>query len=152
MTGIYHYLTRIIPALSVVALAILLVFSFIVAPRGRTDGDEHHGEATISQLILGAYTVLLHIMSIMFPARVCWAMGDVTKRMKEAAASSDTPKRRRNKASKNERGSPPKKGPLMVIILPAYKEEMATLEETLRVLASHQQARNTYHVCCHPEE
>jgi len=36
--------------------------------------------------------------------------------------------------------------PLFLIILPAYKEEMSTLEDTLKVLASHTQARASYHV------
>ncbi|PWN32208.1 uncharacterized protein FA14DRAFT_127241 [Meira miltonrushii] len=39
-----------------------------------------------------------------------------------------------------------------VIILPAYKEEMATLRETLDVLASHPLAKTMYHVCLGMEE
>ncbi|KAF2772456.1 hypothetical protein EJ03DRAFT_266627 [Teratosphaeria nubilosa] len=42
--------------------------------------------------------------------------------------------------------------PLFVILLPAYKEEMATLEETLRVLASHPQAKHSYHIYLAMEE
>lgn len=39
-----------------------------------------------------------------------------------------------------------------VILLPAYKEEMATLRETLDVLASHPLAKTMYHVCLAMEE
>jgi hypothetical protein len=36
------------------------------------------------------------------------------------------------------------------VIVPNYKEEMDTLKETLEVLASHPQARNSYDVSCFP--
>ncbi len=39
---------------------------------------------------------------------------------------------------------------LHAIVIPNYKEENDTLRETLEVLASHPQARNTYDVSCFP--
>lgn len=36
--------------------------------------------------------------------------------------------------------------PIFVIILPPYKEIMSTIKEMLRALASHAQARQSYHV------
>ncbi|OQO04036.1 hypothetical protein B0A48_10679 [Cryoendolithus antarcticus] len=91
-------------------------------------------------------------MSIAFPARVCWSMLDMNRRMKEAATVMPNTRRRRVASLKNEDGEKPFPVPLFVIILPAYKEDNTTLETTLRVLASHPQARLCYHVYLAMEE
>lgn len=151
MASTYVWLTRCIPAFSVVFCFTLLFTSLIISPYGKGESGNHTGEATIPQLILSVYTVLLHILSIVFPVRVCWSMRDVLKKMREAG--NDMPSGRRPRVqSIGEKGSEQIPVPLFVIILPAYKEEMATLEETLRVLASHLQARASYHVrtLCRP--
>lgn len=140
------YATRTIPAWSVCFIAILLVFSFLIRPYGQGDPGHRDGSATPWQIILSIYTVVLHILSVIFPARVCYALGDVMQRMKETATLKDTPKKRRTQSIKTPAGSIAFPLPLFVIILPAYKEEMSTLDQTLRVLASHPQARHAYHV------
>ncbi|EME80830.1 uncharacterized protein MYCFIDRAFT_20982, partial [Pseudocercospora fijiensis CIRAD86] len=139
--------TRCIPAFSCIAVFILLVLSFLISPFGKGTPGKHNGEATVPQLILSGYTVLLHLLSIAFPVRVCWAMRDVLKKMREAIV--DTPIRSSARSlsikteNKEEIGHPV---PLFIIILPAYKEDMSTLEETLRVLGAHSQARSSYHL------
>ncbi|KAK5766393.1 hypothetical protein LTS12_003310 [Elasticomyces elasticus] len=140
------YLTRIIPALSVCGITSLLVFSFLIDPYGRGEPGKRHGGATVWQLALSVYTSILHVMSILFPARVCFALGDVVKNIKESvAASAESEKSWKAQTMVTEKGkSMP--APLFVILLPAYKEDMGTLEDTLRVLASHGQARESYHV------
>lgn len=143
----FLWATRCIPAFSVCIVVTVLVFAFIVRPFGRHDTSRHHGKATTWQLVLSAYTVLLHIMSIIFPTRVCWALGDIMQRMKVVAMIRDNPQKRKTQTIKTEEGSVTYPVPLFVIILPAYKEEMSTLEETLRVLGSHPQAHHSYHVC-----
>lgn len=140
------YLARIVPVLSLVGVTVVLVFSFFLEPYRKIQRGQHNGETTLSQLLLSAYTVFLHLLSVMFPARVCWAMGDVTKKMKNAAGLTKWPKRRRTQVVKGENGSSVYPTPTFVIIVPAYKEEMHTMEETLRVLGSHVQARTSYHV------
>ncbi|KXT01742.1 hypothetical protein AC578_2731 [Pseudocercospora eumusae] len=147
MASTYVWATRCIPAFSCIAVAILLVLSFLVSPFGKGTPGKHNGEATVPQLILSAYTVLLHLLSIAFPVRVCRAMRDVLKNMREAVV--DTPIRSRGssqsvKTEKHEELGHPV--PLFIIILPAYKEDMSTLEETLRVLGAHSQARSSYHL------
>jgi len=142
----YTWVTRCTPAWSVCIVAVLLVFAFIIKPFGKGEAGRHHGEATPWQLVLSVYTVVLHIISIMFPARVCYALGNVMKKMKESALIKDTPKKRKTQTVKTEKGTVTYPLPLFAIILPAYKEDMATMEETLRVLASHPQARHSYHV------
>lgn len=142
----YAWTTRCIPAFSCAAVIVLLVFAFIVQPFGKGEKGHHNGEVTPAQFVLSIYTVLLHVMSIMFPARVCWSMHDMIRRMKEANAVMPNTRRRRVASMKSDEGDITFPVPLFVIILPAYKEEMETLEMTLQVLASHSQARHCYHV------
>lgn len=143
----FAYLTRCIPALSVCCIAALLVFSFLVEPYGRGEAGSRHGTSTTWQLLLSSYTVLLHIMSIAFPARVCYALGDIIKNLREhSKLKDDGAMWPTAQTIKTEHGAISFPAPLFVIILPAYKEEMSTLEETLRVLAAHPQARHCYHV------
>ncbi|KAI6907613.1 hypothetical protein D0869_12121 [Hortaea werneckii] len=153
-SGTYVYITRIIPALSVLTLITLIVYSFVIEPYGQNSSRRSHGPAAATswQLALSAYTILLHFMTIAFPARVCWAMGDVIRHMKELASIKDSPKKRRGQILKGDRGCMTLQTPMFVIILPAYKEEITTLEETLRVLASHPRARQSYHIYLAMEE
>ncbi|KAK1061208.1 hypothetical protein LTR74_011218 [Friedmanniomyces endolithicus] len=145
------YWTRIIPAWSVCGIAILLVCSFLVQPYGKGEPGRRHGAATAWQFVLGFYTVALHILSILFPARVCYALGHVIKEIKENAALANDRRYVSNiQTVETEKGTTP--APLFVILLPAYKEDMGTLEETLRVLASHAQARHCYHIYLAMEE
>lgn len=150
MTSTYLWATRCIPAFSCVAVAVLLVLSFVVWPYGKGDKGEHRGNATIPQLVLAVYTVFLHILSVAFPVRVCYAMGNVIKKIQESSSIEDHPQHRSLQLVKTKEGELAFPAPLFVIILPAYKEDLETLEETLRVLASHPQARHCYHVRCNP--
>ncbi|KAK6436496.1 hypothetical protein LTR95_007306 [Oleoguttula sp. CCFEE 5521] len=148
----YLWTTRCIPAFSIATVIVLLIFALVISPYGRGEKGRHHGETTWSQLVLGLYLVVLHVMSIAFPARVCWSMLDMNRRIKEAATVMPNTRRRRVASLKNEDGEKPFPVPLFVIILPAYKEDNTTLETTLRVLASHPQARLCYHVYLAMEE
>ena len=145
----YAWITRCVPAFSICAVAILLVLALIVQPYGREEEGRYNGKTTWAQLVLSVYTVLLHIMSIAFPLRVCWSMIDMNRRMRDAAALMPNTRRRGAGSVKSDEGDFTFPVPLFVIIIPAYKEEVETLEMTLRVLASHSQARHCYHVC-HP--
>lgn len=68
------------------------------------------------------------------------------KKMKENASIRDSPKTRKLRYVKTTKGTTAYPSLLFIIIIPAYKESVQTLEETLRVLASHSQARHAYHV------
>jgi len=142
----YAWVTRCIPAFSICAVAVLLVLALVVQPHGREEEGRYNGETTWAQLVFSVYTVLLHIMSIAFPVRVCWSMVDMIRRMKDATRVMPNTRRRRAASIKSDEGDFTFPVPLFVIIIPAYKEEMETLETTLRVLASHSQARHCYHV------
>ncbi|KAK4574198.1 hypothetical protein LTR86_001959 [Recurvomyces mirabilis] len=148
-TSTYAWFTRTIPAWSVCFIVVMLVFSFLVEPYGSgMTARRYDSSATAWQLVLSFYTVLLHIMSIAFPARVCYAMGDVIQQIKKESSTAvkESPKRRKTQTVRTEKGSQTFPVPLFVIILPAYKEDMHTLEETLRVLGAHPQARHSYHI------
>nr|POF14946.1 hypothetical protein CFP56_71893 [Quercus suber] len=143
---------RCIPALSVLLLSYLLILSLVVAPYGKGERGKHDGSATIPQIILSIYLVFLYIMSIAFTARVCYAIGHVSKNLKESSRITDKPQGYSVQPIKTENGTTAIPAPLFVVILPAYKEEMETLEETLRVLGSHTQAHDCYHVYLAMEE
>ncbi|SMQ51797.1 unnamed protein product [Zymoseptoria tritici ST99CH_3D7] len=145
--------TRCVPAFSIGLVFVLLAYAFVVAPYGKAYNGDYTGEATSSQLILSIYTVLLHILSIVFPIRVCWSLRDVVKRMRNSAAIENPSTPRLEKQEFTMKGNETQLTfPSFPIILPAYKEEVSTLEETLRVLASHPQARQSYHVYLAMEE
>lgn len=152
MASTYVWLTRCIPAFSIAIVVAFLVHCFIFTPYGKGEPGKHHGEDTIPQLILAAYVAFLHVLSIAFPLRASWAMRYVLKATKATAEDIPTGRRRRVQSIsiKNDQEVIELPVPLFAIILPAYKEDMATLEDTLRVLASHAQAARTYHVCLKP--
>ncbi|KAK5114192.1 hypothetical protein LTR62_002762 [Meristemomyces frigidus] len=144
----YAWLTRTIPAWSVCFIVTMLVFSLLVEPYWKDARGRRHESATPWQLVLSVYTVILHLMSIYFPARVCYAMGDVIMHIKQemAAPVKDCARRKKTQTVRTEKGSVTYPVPLFVVILPAYKEDMHTLQETLRVLGAHPQARHSYHI------
>jgi hypothetical protein len=146
MSGLYVFFTRILPALSVLAIVVLLVFAFVISPHGQYARGQDYSEATTSQLVLSVYTIFLHLVSVLFGVRVNLAIGNVIRNVKEAAGVVDKPKRRKHVIVKNELGKASYPTPVFVIIIPQYKEEMQTMNETLRVLAAHPQARHAYHV------
>ncbi|KAF2213719.1 hypothetical protein CERZMDRAFT_39472 [Cercospora zeae-maydis SCOH1-5] len=152
MASTYTWTTRCLPGFSICAVFALLLCSFIISPYGKGEPGKHNGEATLPQLILSGYTVFCHVMSIVFPIRVCWAIRNLLKNMRTSALEVPNTTRHRAHSAKRDSGTLGQPVPRFVIILPAYKEEIATLEETLQVLASHAQARASYHLYLAMEE
>ncbi|PMD18508.1 hypothetical protein NA56DRAFT_672343 [Hyaloscypha hepaticicola] len=125
---------------------------------------------TNSQLVLVYYTIFVHVLGLLFPIRLCWAVKSMTTNLKrtqiQAAPLRKLAKRIQFRHSKSESGYEDSlssdysesdvevsteseyEDELLVhaIILPNYKEEMDTLRETLEVLASHQLARSSYEI------
>lgn len=136
--------------------------------------------------VLAYYSLLIHALVFLFPARACWSLWTITRSLRRAVQSKaieDYKKcrfRRRvsltsvssqdtlttgtltvesntcspviSDASDSEldnytEDTEISEDPLIhAIVVPNYKEEVDTLRETLDVLASHSQARTTYHV------
>lgn len=146
MTSIWVWATRCIPAFSTFFVAALCILSFIIDPYGMRRKGAHSGDATVAQTILSVYTIVLHICALLFPLRVCWAVYDILVKMKEAASEAPYLRRRRAASITGDESLPASPIPLFAIILPAYKEDLEMLEETLQVLASHPQATYCYDV------
>ena len=64
--GTYIYITRIIPALSLLVLLTIIIFSLVIEPYGQNSSSRPSGPAAATswQLVLSAYTVLLHLSLI----------------------------------------------------------------------------------------
>lgn len=146
MAELYAWVTRCIPAFSIGLVIALSFFGLFASQFGGVGHAGHTVEATVLQLILAGYILFLHTLSVVYPLRVCYSIRDVTKRMKEASSETVTSQIGPGPDTKHVKESPQPQCPLFAIILPAYKEEVSTLEETLRVLAAHPQARESYHV------
>ena len=131
--ALWYYITRITPAISLLWLLILIMFSFHVHPFGRSGTGKHTGKATIWQLLLSLYTVVLHSISLFFTVRACSALIEITNKISDAATI-------------DEKGTVSTL--LFAIIVPSYKETLDTLNDTMRVLAAHPKARSSYHVNC----
>ena len=143
----FCWLTRCLPAISVCCVGAVLALSFVVDPYGKGEPGKHHGSATLWQLCLSVYCLFLHMLSVAFPARLCYAISELTRNVREAATTKDVLQWQQTSAvAQDGKEQAPFPAPMFVIIVPAYKEEMETLEETLRVLASHPRARHAYHV------
>jgi hypothetical protein len=174
--------------LSLLALLCLMFLAFWPASKKNDDTKDDAGRAgrgrhrhfrpqiTTSQLALVYYTIFVHVLGLLFPVRLWWAVRSMTSNLKRAETQA-APVRRitpriQFKTSESESGYEDSissdcsesevevatessftteseyEDELLVhaIILPNYKEEMDTLRETLEVLASHQLARSSYEV------
>jgi hypothetical protein len=136
----WQYFTRIAPATSLLLPLTILVFSYLINPFGQGSEHERQGYATVWQKLLSVYVVTLHVLSLLFPVRLLLALRDITGKMALHAQQDTT------KTSDAIVDSSTSAWPLFVILLPSYQESRSTMETTLRVLASHTQARMQYHV------
>lgn len=146
---LYDYVTRILPALSVVLLGALTIKVLYLEPFGRRSDTYHRGAATIWHWIYSIYVIALHLLSVAFPARLNLALRDITRAISEAAtldrASSTKDKQGQDDSCLGEADAS-QDASFSVVIIPAYKEELHTLQDTLAVLASHADAAAHYHV------
>lgn len=145
MATLYWFL-RCIPGISTLLLLLLLESSLGVLRSGYA--FYYHGRHTESslatpiglQILFSVYTLFLHFIAFTFPLRVALAARNAAKAI-------------RHQHSRD--GRPPKQGDrtvTMVVVIPAYKESLDTMRETLDVLASHQDAGETYDIFLAMEE
>lgn len=130
------YAARIAPALALIALLLLLWKSFVLVENQKPPPQEDKPpNASFWQCLLAAYLILLHIITASIPLRAFYALGRVISKTEEKAQDL----------------SPFQSMPMQslltfAIIIPAYKEAVDTLSETLDVLASHPHAQACYDV------
>ncbi len=143
-------------------------------------GGALHGGYTSSHLLYGltawqiiyiGWSLFAHVCAcLLFPLRLCWASWHISDEIKAARAQTgDRPQLLSPKPEKIKTESPVLDGPLArvptpanpapddvsdsvihAVIIPAYKEDIDTLRETLAVLASHLLASTCYDVREYP--
>lgn len=88
----------------------------------------------VAQVLFSIYTLFLHLLATTFPLRLAYAASSATRGIRENHERGMQPPADARRAAKN------------AIIIPAYKETLDTMRETLDVLACHQDAAVTYDV------
>jgi len=137
--ALYQWFLRCAPGLSILLLFLLIELSLGV---GRsTYLYLHHKQPQrplldpiVPQLLFSAYSLFLHVLAFVFPLRLANAARTATNGIRSYHARDVLP------LKQNEPST------IMVIILPAYKETLDTMRETLDVLASHTDASTSYDV------
>lgn len=145
----WAYVTRVIPGLSWLFLCSFCIFCFTHQPLGTDEDGDGDREASIWHVLLAVYTIWLHVMSTLFPARLVLSLGSVIANITQHAKYDDNKVKSdpllAHPPQPDEKGVPAL-SPVFVIIVPSYEEDLSTLQDTLRVLAAHPQARFGYHV------
>ena len=172
---LYSWCSRCIGGLS---LCLLLFLTFWVLSTeiksGHNSGESMSRCTGILTILYAYYSLLIHILVLIFPLRACWAIWDVNCSLKMMVRG----KKWRNpslnskcSSSQSSSGgfastyaslSPSISGEIeseyfadtetderkdiYAILIPSYREDVDVLRETLEVLASHPQARSQYDV------
>lgn len=131
------YAARIAPALALIALLLLLWKSLasLVESQRLPPEEDKPPNASFWQCLLAAYLILLHIITASIPLRAFRALGYVISKTEEKARDLSP-----------LQSLPMQSLLIFAIIIPAYKETVDTLGETLGILASHPHAQACYDV------
>ncbi|KAB8356635.1 hypothetical protein FH972_024212 [Carpinus fangiana] len=150
-----HWLLRCLPALSGLCIVLLSLTAFTGFPSnvlgslgagvGRVSRHRQADQWTVAQALWCFYTVVLHLLTWQYNIRLIWAMIRITSKIKRAA-DSDVKNEGGEKQAEGEAGI------MHVLMLPAYREDIDTLQETLDVFASHNLAASNYYVYLAMEE
>lgn len=156
MSSFVRWATRCIPGLSVLALLVLIesalqIFQTTFIGLTYPTGLIKRANPVVAQFLFSTYTIWLHVLALLFPIRLCRAVWSATSAIQKAQYESGNFLSIKEKD--NDGGSPKlrskgiEEGDIVhAIIIPIYKEEVETLEDTLNVLASHPAAREMYDV------
>lgn len=148
--ALIHWLQRCTPGVSTLAIVFLLgvcaTWSRAGDKQETTDGTKPGREPlTFSEGFFIFYTTFLHIVISALPLRIFRGARLATQQMQAALkASQQESDQPENLQSSGHQ--PSSSGLIHVSILPSYKESIQTLQDTLRVLASHRMAESTYGV------
>lgn len=161
MPAFLTWLTRCLPGLSSILLIVLIecalrplqtVWMQFEYPSFLLTTNN----SVVAQLTFITYSLFLHVLALLFPLRLCLAARTATEEIQRAHSDTDSATATApSDPSGGEQewtrlddvaGSDTHGQIIMAIILPSYKEEIAVLEDTLRVLASHRLAQSSYDV------
>ena len=160
--------------LGIVALICLILAAFVwdrPSQEKYVDGKLRK-QITNGQLVYVYYTLFVHVLSVLFALRLCWATKSMIRNLKMVAIQQQASLFRASSMSRkgSEAGYEgsidsdssdsmelstlndndwDEKPLVHAIILPNYKEDLDTLRETLDVLACHPQASSSYEVSLH---
>lgn len=187
--ALYAWCLRCVPGLGIVFLSSLIICALVdhrpfwhsglsspdysaIGPS--LDTSQRSSTLSVAQTIFALYNVFIHILSLIFPMRLCWSLWQITGQIQDLASQHavaspieeektrtvgspsssltpiDTGWRLKPGHWSHDGGAPKKanaKGMVLhAILLPNYKEDIDTFRGTLDVLASHAQARTSYDV------
>lgn len=161
MPAFLHWLTRCLPGLSSLLLIVLIECALQPLQTAWMKFEYptfllKTNNPVLAQLLFISYSLFLHVLALLFPLRLCLAARAATEEIQRAHSDTDagleTPQDGPSGAEQewdrlnDTPGADTYGQTIMAIILPSYKEEVAVLEDTLRVLASHRLARSSYDV------
>lgn len=143
--GIGLWLQRCTPGVSSLVIIFLLGVSNLRLSAGdaqeMTDGTgPGRHRLTFSEGFFIFYTIFLHIVLSAIPVRIFRGARLATQQIQEVLEVS----RQESDQPENPQSSPSEL--IHVSIIPSYEESIETLQDTLRVLASHRLAKSTYDV------
>lgn len=145
-----HWIQRCTPGVSTLAIIFLLGgfnSRFFTGERQEMTNDTRLGRdrITFSEGFFILYTVFLHIVITTVPLRIFRGARLATQEIQAALKASQLESDQPGSLQSSSHQSIPSEL-IHVSIIPSYKESIETLQDTLRVLASHRMARNTYDV------
>lgn len=146
--GIGLWLQRCTPGVSSLVIIFLLGVSNTKFPVGdaqeMTDGTSlRRQRLTFSEGFFIFYTIFLHIVLSAIPLRIFRGARLATQQIQAALEVS----RQESDQPGNPQGRGHQSSPTQLIhvsIIPSYKESIDTLQDTLKILASHRLAKSTY--------
>lgn len=149
--GIGLWLQRCTPGVSSLVIIFLLGISnmrfFIGGTQEVADGTGlGRQRLTFSEGFFIFYTIFLHIVLSAIPLRIFRGARLATQQIQAALEVS------RQESDQPENLQSPPSELIHVSIIPSYKESIDTLQDTLRVLASHRLAKSTYDVRSCPHD
>lgn len=148
--GIGLWLQRCTPGVSTLVIIFLLGVSntrLFAGDTKQTVDDMGRGtqRPTFSEGFFIIYTIFLHAVISALPLRTFrgarLATQEIQAALRASQQESDQPE---NPQCGSHLPSPPEL--IHVSIIPSYKESIETLQDTLRILASHRLAKSTYDV------
>lgn len=145
--SLFRWLQRCVPGLSTLLLLTLLEYALQVVRSTYfylccNNPGPTHVAPVFWQLLFCAYSIFLHTLACLFPVRLSLAARSAAQSIWHEHLKLRARKEQDMKAIK----SLDSHKATMVIIIPSYKESVDTMQDTLSVLANHQDAAEKYDV------
>ena len=154
---------RCLPGLSLLTLFILTecalgIIQTIAGHLHSTDLLVFHAPL-LAQVIFVAYSLFLHVLAFFFPLRLCYSSWQAAKAIRSVCGhgprdtalfklkTEESPCIQPEESDTEQQEQHYGLEIVHAIMIPAYREDVGLLEDTLKVLASHTLASRAYDVC-----